>query len=213
MLVKEFIQLAREGELKNISAGSPENLSEVVGYLNLGLIELYKRFPLNVKEHVIEDTTEVLHTLPSDVLQVVEAYGLVEGSSGEDIVTEIAINEGFEDGSIFLPSYNTVQIPYMVEGTVISLLYHAAPQYVTYTDDGGDITYAPETLRIPLQLVEALLNYVGYRAHGSMNSDINAETTTHYKRFEVSCSRVEQLGLYVFNGMTTKNRLYDRGFV
>ena len=212
MLVEEFIQLAREGELKNISAGIPENLSEVVGYLNLGLIELYKRFPLSVKEHVIEDSVEVFHTLPYDTLQVVEAYGLVD-SSGEDVVIEIPINEPSESYSIFLPSYNVVQIPYMNNGVVISLLYHAAPPYITYTDVGGVITYSTETLPIPLQLIEALLNYVGYRAHGSMNSDINTETTTHYKRFEASCSRILQLGLFTFNGTATKNRLYDRGFV
>lgn len=212
MLVKEFIQLARDGELKNINAGSPESLSEVVGYLNLGLIELYKRFPLNVKEHIIEDTTETLHVLPDDVLQVVEVYGLVD-SNGEDIVVEVPINEPSENYSIFLPSYNTVQIPYMNKGVVISLLYHAAPQYVTYTDNEGEIAYTPEELPIPLQLVEALLNYVGYRAHGSMNSDINTETTTHYKRFEASCSRIHQLGLYVFDSIATKNRLYNRGFV
>ena len=212
MLVKELIQLARDGELKNISAGAPENLSEVVGYLNLGLIELYKRFPLSVKEHIIENTTDVLHTLPHDVLQVVEAYGLVSSNS-EDIVVEVPINEPSENYSIFLPSYNTVQIPYMNNGVVISLLYHAAPPYITYTDVAGVITYSTEELPIPLQLVEALLNYIGYRAHGSMNSDINAETTTHYKRFEASCNRIQQLGLYVFDSTAAKNRLYDRGFV
>lgn len=212
MLIKELIQLARDGELKNISASGPENVPQVVGYLNLGLIELYKRFPLSVKEHVIEHTAETLHTLPNGCLQVVEAYGLV-ASNGQDTLIEVPINEASENTSIFLPSYNTVQVPYMNNGVVVSLLYHAAPQYITYAEVEGEITYSPEELQVPLQLVEALLNYIGYRAHGSMNSDINTETTTHYKRFEDSCRRVQQLGLYIFDGTAAKNRLHDRGFV
>ena len=212
MLVKEFIQLLRDGELKNVSAGMPENLSEVLGHLNLGLIELYKRFPLNTKEHIIESSTGVTHILPNDCLQVVEAYGLLSGRTNDSVV-EVPINEPSEDYSIFLPSYNTVQIPYKGNSVIISLLYHAAPPYVSYTENEGEIVYSPKELPIPLQLVEALLNYVGYRAHGAMNSDINAETTTHYKRFENSCKRVQQLGLYVVNSTAAKNRLYDKGFV
>jgi hypothetical protein len=43
-------------------------------------------------------------------------------------------------------------------------------------------------------MAEALLHYVGYRAHGSYDADIKTENNTHYMRFEASCKKLKDLG-------------------
>ena len=208
MLIQDFLSLAREGELRNINLSDEAYTETILGYINLGLIELYKRFPLKTKEFLIANTSEGTFTLPDDCMQVIEAYGSIPTASGDPLVIDLPLNDVDSPYSVYIPTYNQVQIPFMENDVVVSIIYAATPPYLTMLDVTNNIP-----LPIPDQLIEALLNYVGYRAHGSMDSNVNSETTTHYQRFENSCKRVELLGLYIFDGTSAKNRLYERGFV
>ena len=73
----------------------------------------------------------------------------------------------------------------------ISVIYKPAPTWLVYIDE----TSLTQKIPIPPQLIEPLLHYIGYRAHGSMDGNIKAENNTHYMRFVASCDRIEQLGL------------------
>jgi hypothetical protein len=204
MTVNALINMAVNGELKNLAI--KDDTEAILGYLNLGLIELYKRFPLNVKEYVIElqDGVEI-YTMPSDYMWVVAAYDEVpEGSS--DIVAEIAINEEDNPASLNTVSWNQVQIPVTVTGAYVSVIYVAAPATLTTDDLEGD-------LPVPPQLIEALLHYVGYRGHGSVDGNIQGENNTHYQRFEISCDRVVKEGMYTSDDMQTKDKFLANGWV
>ena len=48
MTVQEVIDMAKFGELRNLKLGVLEDRA-IVSYINLGLIELYKRFTLVLK--------------------------------------------------------------------------------------------------------------------------------------------------------------------
>lgn len=204
MTVQDVIDLATNGELKNIAVKN--NTDAVLGFINLGMIELYKRFPLKVEEYIIEleDGVEI-YEMPSDFMWIVAAYDEVpEGS--DDIVAIIPVNEEDNPLSINTISWNQVQVPVTVTGAYISVIYVAAPETITEDD-------LEDTISLPPQMIEALLNYIGYRGHGSVNGEINAENNTHLMRFEASCERINKLGMFSSDDLDMSARFGSRGWV
>lgn len=203
MTVGNVVSMATSGELKNLAVKS--DTEAVVGFINLGLIELYKRFPLNIKEHIIElqDNVEI-YAMPSDFMWIVSAYDEVPENSPE-VVIPVPINEEDNPLSLNTVSWNQVQIPLTRNGSYISVIYVAAAPTVLATQLEAE-------LPLPIQMLEALLHYVGYRAHGAVTGEVNAEHTTHYTRFEMSCARIEASGMLTSDDLSMSKRLSMRGF-
>ena len=212
MTVQEVIDMAKFGELRNLKLGNLEDRA-IVSYINLGLIELYKRFPLSVKETVIEliDGGSSEYTLPSDCMWLVSAFGEVPEDAPETYYNELDINNENNPLSVNTVSWNKVQLPVEIEGSYVSLIYIAAPdatQKVTYNEDG---LYLQEELQLPAQLIESLLFYIGYRAQGAMDGNIQSESNTHYMRFDKSCQKIKTEGMFT-NDNLDMTRVTDRGF-
>lgn len=215
MTIRQVIKLAQTGELNNIAV--KKDIEAIVGYINLGLIELYKRFPLKVEETIVtlEDGKDI-YDLPANYMWVVAAYGEVPADSNMAVYL-LPINEEDNPLSINTVGYNQLQIPLAIDGAYVSIIYVASPNLINYdtvldkfTDDNGDeIT----ELELPVQMVESLLHYIGYRAHAAMDGNIQAENSTHYTRFEASCNKIEQRGMYNNDDLSMKDRVQDKGFV
>ena len=202
--------MAKAGELKNLVLDT----DTILAALNLGIIELYKRFPLRVEEAIVTlgnkeyykmDGTDPDVDMPTDApyMWIVSAYG--EVPMGCDVcVNELPIND--EDNLLSINTVNwcTIQVPASIDNETISLIYVAAPVLLT----AGDLN---KTLPIPPQLYEALLHYVGYRAHGALDGNIQAENSTHYQRFEASCQRAKESGMYTTDSMEMNRDM--KGFV
>lgn len=202
MTVQQVIDLAAGGELKTLAVRTDTNA--VIGYINLGLIELYKRFTLELKEHIVELVDgQDIYTLPSDCMYIVAAYGEVDAELGEQ-TNQLPVNVEDNPLSVNTVSWKQVQIPLSSDNNYVSLVYVAAPTYVIN---------AEETLELPPQLLEALLHYIGYRAHGSINGNVDGENNTHYQRFELSCQRVQQLGLLTADDLDMTAKLNKGGFL
>lgn len=204
MTLQDIINLARSGELSNLAV--KDDNDAIIGYINLGLIELYKRFPIETDEHLItlQDAVDI-YTMPSDFMWIVAAYDEVPALSDRDTMP-IPINEEDNPLSINTVSWNKIQVPVTTEGATISIIYASSPETFTISD-------LSESVPVPAQMVEALLHYIGYRAHGAMDGNVQAENNTHYQRFELSCRRIEDSGMFTADDMSTVNRLYSRGFV
>ena len=203
MTVQTVVDMARSGELKNIAIKS--DTDAILNYINLGMIELFKRFPIKVEEYVIALQEDVdVYTLPNDCMWITAAYGEVDEGS-INAVNILPINEEDNPLSINSVSWNQVQVPMSVAGSFVSIIYAAAPA----TIDSGMLA---EHIELPPQLVEALLHYVGYRAHGSIDGNINTENTTHYTRFEASCDRVIKMGMFTGDDTSMNGRIFDKGF-
>jgi len=204
MKLSTIIELAREGELKSLS---PKDKTDevVIGYINLAIVALYSRFLLETKEAIITlqdgvglyrlDGTDANVTVngaavpDDDVIRILAAYN----EAGE-----VGINDVEDVYGIFTPTYDVVQVPSAVTGNYMSIIYKANPAWIDYTT--GDDT-ALINVRLPKALLEPLLHYVGYRAHGSVDGNVQAENNTHLMRFEASCNRVEKLGLVPVEGL------------
>lgn len=206
MLISQVIDMARSGELSNLSEDNFTD-QKVIGYINLALIELYKRFEIKAAEAIITmeegRTTYTLNSSDSavtiddsiDIIAVQEAY--------DESGAWLNINEENDEYGIMTPTYNQVQIPNPADGEKISILYLAGPTYVTNST---------ATLELPVSLLEALLHYIGYRAHGAVNGNIQAENNTHYQRFEASVARAKALGVVTTDNVSDRS-VRQKGFL
>jgi len=204
MTVGQIIDLAKNGEINGLKVGDkPEVL---VGYMNLGVLELYKRFQLKVEEHIInlEDTVDI-YTMPNDFMWMIAAYGEVPVDSVES-VNILPINEEDNPLSINTVGWNKVQVPVSVVGAHISIIYVARP-------DMYSVTNLDEEVSLPAQMIEALLSYIGYRANSAIDTGVQTEDSVYYQRFEASCEKLRQYGMSNGDDMYMNKRLATRGFV
>lgn len=215
MTAQQLIDLAKTGELR--TSGVKEDVPTILGFINLGMLELYKRFLLDTKEVIItmgrdgtvtdpyvriNDTT---YQMPSDFQYLVAAYDEVPKDSSARLAP-IQINNENNLLGVNMVSWNKVQIPTFVLDANISLIYAPSPKYITIDD-------LDEELPMPIQLVEPLLAYIGYRAFASISDNPQTDVgNVYYARFENSCEVVKQFGIYTAEDMDMKNKFTARGF-
>lgn len=213
MTVADVIEYAKYGELaqlgvvKQLKCNTPAEVIEaekqVISYINLGLIELYKIFSLRTEETTVTMTADnTIYTLTEPTLNSV--YSVYD-----ELGQLQSLNDENDANSILTPSYNTLQIQNPSAGGIMYVVYNASPTTIVWNDNLASINVA-----IPPAMTEALLHYIGYRAHGAMNGEINAENNTHYMRFDASCKRLKELGVVPSeDGMPSATKLEDKGFV
>ena len=215
MTLQQVIDLAKTGELKNTAV--KEDTAAILGYINLGLLELYKRFVLDTAEVIItmgktgtvEDPYVMIndntYQMPPDFLYLLAAYDELPKNSLATIAP-IQINNERNPLGVNMISWNKIQIPVYVYDAHISLIYVPSPRYFT-------ITELNEELPMPVQLVESLLAYIGYRAFASVSANPQGDVgNVYYARFEASCETVKQFGIYTAEDMDMKSKFNARGF-
>lgn len=184
MTVNDVVIQLKYGELKGLALKN--DIEAIISYLNLALIAVYGRFKIRRGEQIIDLIDNIsLYDLDPDCMYI-------EGVYGEDGLP-LLLNDDDNIYSVYTPSYDVLQVPNAATGSQISVLYVENPTALLYTDD--TTTKALEIL-LPASLLEPLLHYIGYRAHGALNGDIKAENNTHLMRYEASCNRILQLGTY-----------------
>lgn len=213
MLVQEVIDLAKSTELSTFAFKNDN--TTILSYMNLGIIELYKRFALDTEEYIVNLITgQTVYDLPADYMYLVAAYEEVPLNADEYVVP-IPINEENNPYSVNTINTRQVQIPLTITGSYISLIYVKEPALLTSNDLETDL----DTLvNLPNTLITPLLTYMGDRAASSIpnaNAMPNQPTTTNaYTRFERACEKVRELGVGITpDDMSMGNRIHDRGFV
>lgn len=204
MTVRQVIELAKVSELNGLKVAG--NDTAILGFLNLGVLELYKRFSLKVEEYIIElDESVGVYTMPSDYMWIIAAYGEVDVKSVET-VNELPINEEDNPLSINTVGWNKLQVPLSVNGAFVSIIYVARPAMY-------ELSELDSTLDLPPQMIEPLLAYIGYRANASIDSGVQTEDNAWYIRFNNSCDKIRQESMINSDDMFMSSRLSKRGFV
>lgn len=208
MIIKDVVNLAKYSELSGVAAKNDTEV--IVAFINLGILELYKRFPIKVSEVIIELLPGTMYySMPEDFMYYVSAYG-EKDINNPDKDIEITINGSDTDSGIFFNDWSTVQVPSSIIGSRISILYVSKPTAITVADAEDGTT----SLSLPDALVDALLSYVGYRAYLGIKSDAQSENNAHWARFERSCNKARALGVAVpSDSINMPDRLLARGFV
>lgn len=223
MTVGQVVEHARNGELaqlgvvKQLDAVPTQDaaIAKIVSYINLGMIELYKKFNLKTEELVIElSGTRTIYTIDSaNALGYLDRgitdYNGIYAAYDEE-GKEYRVNDENDALSILTPSYNQLQIPNPVEGEAVYVIYNAAPTDIVAA------AYADTLLLdvpLPPILLAPLLFYIGYRGHGSMDGNIQAENNTHLMRFKDACDEVKELGVLSQDGIESGVSLEEKGWV
>lgn len=231
MLLSEFKEYLTYGELSQLNSGAlltdTTQYQRLISSINLGVLELYKRFPIKTSEvivqlwdHITEYTissTRAYSQMPDggsessyyvqdssfypfsdDILQIVQVFN-------EDGI-EIPLNDVNKQYSVFTTGHNVIHHPYPDNDNAIAVVYHCiAPKLST------DLIVDTTNIDIPQQFVEALLNYVAYRMFAAINMN-SAEAVNYYAKFEASCALINNLGL-IHRDNTTNMKLEDSGWV
>lgn len=208
MIAGDVINLAKNSELKQLSVA--KDTDAVLGYMNLGILEIHKRFPLIQSEAVITmvdgkysylldgtDSDVAIDLSKNSLLMIDEAYNSVN--------TPLGVNNEEDFFSVTTPEYNLVEIPedLLIVGDTISLIYRASPNFIP--DEFSNVP-------LPPQFLEGLIHYIGYRGHASVRSDAKFENNTHYMRFEKSMNTIQEKGLFAEDSLAS-NKFDSRGFI
>lgn len=217
MFLSEIFEQLTQGELQQLAMSGVDNIGiqtcdypKILPHINLGLIELYKRFPLKKSEVVLQQYDHIqLYELNSRFAETntesTETYKYIKDSVyypfKDDVLRiekvfnedgqELFLNDYTQHWSMFTPSYNVLQVPWPEKENSVIVHYRASHAKIEL--DGLN----PETteVHIPPGFLEPLLLYVGGRAFSSLNSDQDAEGNNYLAKFEASCKKIEDLNL------------------
>ena len=220
MTANELFTLARQGELIQLSSILKED-AVLASSANLGIIELYKKFQLKTDEALVTlrfpktiyslDGTDPDVKMGESYMYLIGASGSKIGNSGilEDFM--LPINSEESPYTVNTISHNKVQIPRVTTGAVVSLIYVATPEKISPSSLDTEIP-------VPDQFVEALLHYMGYRAHGAMDGamdgNMQATSNKYYAKFEKACEKLQTLGVGIApDDLDMLNRINSRGFI
>lgn len=235
MQVSTIIEYVANGDLKQTALSDigtkdsrldmqQRNLDTLVGFVNQGVLELYKRFPIKVN---IDDVTlyaptsaddpivtpdnalELVNVITSNVDAVPEG-NLVAGGVAvpmDDFDIEYRYNnktyEGIYGKTLAVNTYLILgKVP--AEGVTVQFHYKSAPELLRHNS----------VLPLPAMYQEALMNYVAYRGFSTVQSVTPVGDTglNYKKKFEDSCLRIEQNTATLYEWANPK-RLTQRGFV
>ena len=215
MLLSDVVDYLQYGDLAQLYGGGGlvESYPRLFTTINMGLIELHKRFPLKIKEVIIKAypqvATYVLHSdhAASNNSNVLSSTYYIDDSPypgfkfQDDIIQiksiytergeELPLNDKYKIYSLFTPTYNSIQIPYAEEENAYAIQYKALPEKIDTTIT--NITNI--TIDLPHHLMECLSAYVAHRFLATVSSNPN-ESLNYYSKFEKACNDVNRLGLF-----------------
>lgn len=203
MKLSEAINICKYSELNTLAV--KDNLEAITSFINLGLLELYNIFALKTEEFLIELQDGVtVYDLPDDFMYITGAFEVPD--KGEN-TKEVPINEEGNPYSVNTINFKQVQIPLSIAGAYVSIIYVVKPTYLTPAD-------LEVELPIPDNMVQPLLNFVAYKAHGAIKLDgQQSEGDVYYVRFKRSCDELKQRGTAIAaDDLSMDTRLATRGF-
>lgn len=201
MKLQDIIDMARYSELSSVSI--QDNTNAIIAFVNMGLIELYSRFPVKTEEYIVALVDgQTIYPTPTDFLYPIAVYSNITGE-----LRETPMNDEDNPHSVFFPSWNSIEVPTVADHYQISIIYAAKPALLTTADLDTEV-------ELPITLIDPLMHYVGYKGHLGVKSDGQSENNAHWRRFEESCKRALANGVsHTADAMRNINRLTNKGFV
>ena len=205
MLLSEIFDQLTYGELSQTILGgkaggviAQESYPAVISHINLGLTELYKRFPIKVREIEIQQYASI--PFKDDVLKVTDIYDK-DGLA-------LSFNDVNDITSIITRDYNSFSVPNPLDTVALTVEYRADHDMI----DSAEIDPTTVDVEIPRSLLEPLLNYVGFRAYAANPPIDGIDRSAQYlQKFEASIARVTYLDLV--NELERSNqKIWDNGW-
>ena len=221
MKVSQFISMVRDNELSNMSATGFTD-QKIMNSINLGIIELSKRFRLATKAESIRTSpyTHVYSLRNTDVINILEIYD----SKGKTLVPQQVLDD--EDYDYRLLSSNSFLLKRKVDYDVgITYTKYKSDQVeniqkidvpdfelmVVYSAIAEPIETVEDNLTIPILFVDALMAYVGYKATSTLGANATTDNNNTWKRFEYCCSLISNSS-YASDEAIVLNSIQSKGF-
>lgn len=210
MLLSDLFQYLSNGELSQFAIGTDnsgkiaeKDYEKVIGYINLGLTNLYTRLPIKQAQVILQLSAATQYILPTaDVIKIEEIYS----EAGE----ALPLNDSVNDKSLFTPAHNVVQVPNPVEGSRIAVLYRANHPKIPAK---RGIDPQAISLDIPMTLVEPLMAYVVSRLMQSRGTaESISEANAYLQRYEMLVQQLQLSGALSVD-RPTNTKLRERGWV
>ncbi len=215
MKLSEFFDLLEYGELANLplsgNIDSPKGIREqdypvLISHLNLALTDLHTKFNLKEREVAVQQYEPIVYyTLSSEYAETntssTQPYKYIADTPAnpftDDLIrvnavfdeggNELPMNDETEFSSVFLCSYNVLQIPFPVGTNAVFVMYRANhPKLDIATPDLN------AEIEVPAYCVEALLSYVASRVHSQRTSpEAQATAVNLMAKYEMLCEQME----------------------
>ena len=221
MKVSDVIATARSCELSNLSTSSFTD-SRIIQFINLGIIELSKRFVISTKAEQIKTSVYTsMYTLRSpDVIGILEIYD----KTGRALVSQVLSDDENYDyklinNTTFLykhkTDYRATEEVNPITGIEI-LQYTKEPDnelMVVYSAVADLVVNATDELTIPLVFIDPLVAYIGYKASHSITQAQSGggENMVSLTKFEASCRLLEN-SVYVGQTNLMSKSIQSKGF-
>jgi len=145
MDVSTAIDLLSNAELKQLAI--KDDKVAILGYINSGILEIYKRFNLWEDEAIIN---MVLGVLIYD-LDGVDVNVTIDLSDHEFLMIEeiydqagllLTLNDQMDTFGASTPKYNRIELFQETAGETLSVIYRAAPLFLTHEKSNNPVTSA-----------------------------------------------------------------------
>ena len=238
MKLSEIFSQLTYGELSQLSIGGgalghidPANYDNVIAHVNLGLIALYKRFPL--KEGQASFLLEAGRiTYPMDSMGDVT---FIEGETGDfadDIIkiegvqtlagAVLGLNDASDPYSCYTPTMTTLRVPGTIASQDASLPSHLKTPSLTVAyrakhpliaKSGSSFNPSRVEVELPWSHLEALLLFVASRLHNpvGMTNEFHAGNS-YYAKYEKACADLEHKNVMIDQG-SQNTQLERNGWV
>lgn len=220
--LQEIFDTLATGEFSNLKLGnsllgtiSEEDYPKIVSAINLGLLDLHKRFPLREGEIIVHQypgvTKYELRESRANILGLLDNETYIELTEGEswpgDLIkvdslwetdgTEIPLNDPcYADTGGFTPSFDILKMVPRSPAIPVYIKYRAGYPKIVITD-----SFNPETeiLHIPDYILEALLFFIASRVfRGIASKASEGEVTsahTYLTLYRTVCQEITNQGL------------------
>ena len=222
MKVSQFLSFVRDSELSNLSSNSFTD-DRLISFMNLGIIELSKRFRLATKVETIQTSmyTHIYTLRHSDVINILD----IIDSTGKSLIPQRTSDS--ESYDYKLMSNNSFLLKRKFDyvesithtpvkgGELEDLQEVQAPDLslvVVYSAIADLITDKEDDLPIPELFIEALMSYVGYKSYRAMGVNGQNDSSEKWKVFEYCCSLVTNSS-YAGNDTILGNSVQSKGFI
>lgn len=248
MKLQEVFDQLTYGELSQLSIGgnemgviSPANYNRLVPHVNLGLTQLYKRFPLKEGRFKLElQSNRTVYPLTSKYAvssrSSQELVRYIKDSLSapfkedihkiEKVVAstgyEYSLNDESDEYGMFTPSATVLRVsldvadqvmdlPDELKTRMVEIVYRA--NHPLIIADGADLEPDLINLELPYSHLEPLLLFIASRVHTptGMTNETNMGNT-YFAKYEAACQLLEVKGLQVDQG-SQNSRLYRNGWV
>ena len=222
MKVSQFLSIVRDSELNNLSSNSFTD-DRLISFMNLGIIELSKRFRLATKVETIQTSmyTHIYTLRHSDVINILD----IIDSTGKSLIPQrTSDSESYDyklmsNNSFLLKRkfdyVDSITHTKVKGGELEDLQEVQAPDLslvVVYSAIADLITDKEDDLPIPELFIEALMSYVGYKSYRTLGVNGQNDSSEKWKVFEYCCSLVINSS-FAGNDAILGNSVQSKGFV